>query len=175
MNDGYMRWLPRRFSLTAVLAVAVLALWAGLDPRPAAAIDVATEAQLRAAFEDPATTEIAFTADISLTCTAGGDLNRPSAGSALTVFGNGHVLRQDCFGERVIENLDSGLLTIDGLTIANGSSFANGGGIYNGASLILVNSLVIGNDANVGGGIYNDGNLSMINSTVTGSKQHCKL
>jgi hypothetical protein len=52
---AHRQWLP-----LAALATA-LALWAGLSPEPAAAVDVDTEEELRAAFADGSETLITST------------------------------------------------------------------------------------------------------------------
>lgn len=76
-----------------------------------------------------------------------------------------------------IFNVTSGMVQINGLTIANGNvaSGGSGGGITNRAILTLNATVVSGNTAaNAGGGIRSDGSnasasLTLINSTVSGN------
>ena len=74
-----------------------------------------------------------------------------------------------------IFNVTSGMVSIDGLTIANGNVGGGGGGITNRGILMLNATAVSGNtSSNSGGGIQNDGSnasasLTLINSTVSGN------
>jgi predicted outer membrane repeat protein len=65
--------------------------------------------------------------------------------------------------------IDSGTVTISGLTISHGST-SDGGGIYNHGTLTVSNCILSNNSAtDEGGGIYNDGTLTVTNSTFTGN------
>jgi hypothetical protein len=67
-----------------------------------------------------------------------------------------------------IFNIQSGTVTISGLTITNGKE-SHGGGIYNAGNLTLINCTVSGNTADYGGGIYNysTGTTILTNCTVS--------
>ena len=67
--------------------------------------------------------------------------------------------------------INSGTVTLKGLTIRNGSADV-GGGIYNhfSGTLTIQNSTVSGNSATIGGGIYNEiAKLTIRNSTISGN------
>lgn len=66
--------------------------------------------------------------------------------------------------------INSGTVTLSGLTITNGSA-AEGGGIFNnGGTLTVSNSSISGNTAGYeGGGIFNNGTLMVTNSSITGN------
>ena len=82
----------------------------------------------------------------------------PGADS-LTISGNNAV---------TVFTINSGTVSISGLTIANGNS-AFGGGIFNQATLMVTNSTFSGNSAGLyGGGIYNvNGTVTVVNSTFS--------
>jgi len=66
--------------------------------------------------------------------------------------------------------INSGTVTISGLTIENGSNGNVGGGITNDGTLYVTNSTISGNSSGqFGGGIYNDGTLYVTNSTISGN------
>jgi hypothetical protein len=71
-------------------------------------------------------------------------------------------------GTGTVFTVDSGTVTISGLTVTNGTSPGTGGGIANyGAMLTINSSTVSGNTAEEGGGIINDGTLTINSSTVS--------
>ena len=82
----------------------------------------------------------------------------PGADS-LTISGNNAV---------TVFTINSGTVSISGLTIANGNS-ASGAGIFNHATLTVTNSTFSGNSAAIyGGGIYNvNGTVTVVNSTFS--------
>ena len=79
--------------------------------------------------------------------------------SSLTVKGT---------GSSSVFSVDSGTVTISGLSIENGGS-GPGGGIENDGTLTVLDSTVTDNSAEVGGGIFNgsDGTLTVSDSTVS--------
>lgn len=127
-----------------------------------------TEAELQTAFADTNETEIVLANDIDLTCAGGGQLHR-TAGQPLTVVGNGHTIRQTCPGERVLENLQGGSLTLLQVTITGGTSASSGGGIYTEGDLVVVESTITGNTtAGSGGGIFaNTDRVELTRSTIS--------
>jgi len=67
--------------------------------------------------------------------------------------------------------INSGTVSISGLTITNGNG-GNGGAIFNNGTLTVSNSTLSGNTATYGGGIYNNypnGALTVSNSTFLGN------
>ncbi len=103
----------------------------------------------------------AITADVTI--------NGPGAAN-LTVSGNNSATVGTIF------TINSGTVSISGLTIANGvgscggSSNDRGGGICIFSGSVTLNNLaVINNSGNVGGGIYSQGTLTVTNSTFSGN------
>lgn len=85
---------------------------------------VGTEAELRAAFANPAETEIVLSADIDLTCATGTSdaLVRPNA-NPLTIQGAGHTIEQTCrdgSDNQVMVLTGQSPLTIVDLTLTGG-------------------------------------------------------
>jgi hypothetical protein len=147
----------------------------------AAATTVSTEAELRAAFGDPAETSIVLANDIVLeNCDAvtGGDVDRDS-GTALTLDGTGHMVRQQCEGERVFEQAGTGELTFTNIAVTNGdqigfSSDQEGGGIRAGGDVILLSANISGNlltgQNPHGGGVFAVGDIVVTNSILEGNR-----
>jgi predicted outer membrane repeat protein len=155
---------------TAALAgVALTVLVAG----SASATTVNDEATFRAAWSNAAETQIDLAADITLTnCGSGTPLR--NSGTALTLAGNGHTIRQTCTGLGVLEQDGSGALSFDRVTITGGdNTFTAGGGIVAHGSVSLTNSTVSGNTVSGaggrGGGIAGNTTVTLMNSTVSGN------
>jgi hypothetical protein len=134
--------LRRSSELVAGLTLAASLLPLGAAPAHAAA--VVNEAQLRAAFANPAETAIDLTANVDLADCAAGQLLRPDGAAALAVNGGGHTIRQTCTGHRVMAN-GNGALTLDNITITGGSLDAGvlggaGGGILSAGALTIEDS-----------------------------------
>lgn len=95
------------------------------------------------------------------------DLTIDGAGSATTIIDGNNL-------DRVFD-IQSGSVTISGVTIQNGNSGSgdNGGAILvlNNTNLTISSSLIRNNNAGSGGGIYyfGSGTLSVINTTITGN------
>ncbi len=72
-------------------------------------------------------------------------------------------------GDRVLDVLTGGSLTLNGVTIANGSTIGSGGGIQNEETLVLNASVIDGNMADHGGGIsqFQATQLVIIDSTIS--------
>jgi hypothetical protein len=89
----------------------------------------------------------------------------------LTIHGNGNTVIQTAAGFRVVHAVNSGLLTIDRLTITGAHAGATGGGIdTDNAAVTITNSTISGNTATGGaGGIFSAGALTVINSTISGN------
>lgn len=169
---SFPRW-TRYLAAGAVLSPLVGVGLAG----PASAIDVSTEAQLRAAFADAAQTSIVLTADIDLVDCEEGQLLRAASAAPITISG-GFTIRQTCTGERVISGGDevNGELTVDGPTITGGNltsaGFADGGGIFWLGDVTLLNATITANSASSqfgasAGGVFAGGELVVALSTFS--------
>jgi hypothetical protein len=100
-----------------------------------------------------------------------GENGLPVITGNVTIQGNGATIRRsDAAGIpefRILDVASSGVLHLNGVTIANGFSFPfteiGGGGIYNDGHLTITNSTFSGNSSWGGGGIFNAGFLSITN------------
>jgi hypothetical protein len=175
------RVAPRSPALSRALALALLlpALVALLAPTPiAAATDYVTTCS-----GDPAT--MGSLLHVVINASAGDtiafDLDCPPAtpiipifpisiAENLTIDATGHNVAVDGAGTRRVFEIDSGMVTLNGLTIQHGLA-SNGGGIANGGTLTVMNSSLAGNTANNGdgGGISNTSTLTVMNSTFSGN------
>ncbi len=154
MHERQGSWRRRAATTGAALLVGAAGLVV-VGGAPAGAVTVSDEAGLRAAFADPAETEIVLANDIDLVDCGAGDLDRPLGGGLqpLTIQGQGFTIRQTC-DERVMET--DGELTLVDVTITGGNQpDSSGGGIRFGdlgtPSLTMRNSTVTGNRATGGG------------------------
>jgi hypothetical protein len=149
-------WVGRRVLAVGVIAGAAVASVVGAVP--AAAVTVSTDAQLRSAFADPATTSIALAGDVSLTDCESGDLQRPAAAPALVLDGGGFTITQTCAGFRVIADRGSGL-TLRNVTITGGTQTGTavatdlGGGIYEATGSLTLDHVTVTHNQVSGGGI----------------------
>jgi hypothetical protein len=175
------RVAPCSPALSRALALALLlpALVALLAPTPiAAATDYVTTCS-----GDPAT--MGSLLHVVINASAGDtiafDLDCPPAtpiipifpisiAENLTIDATGHNVAVDGAGTRRVFEIDSGMVTLNGLTIQHGLA-SNGGGIANGGTLTVMNSSLAGNTANNGdgGGISNTSTLTVMNSTFSGN------
>jgi Bacterial Ig domain/PKD domain/Putative pectate lyase-like adhesive domain len=159
-----------------MLFVALLTAGAGmvaLVPTPAGATTVSDETGFRSTWGNPNEQQIDLAADITLTCGGGGQALRNSS-IPLTVSGNGHTITQTCAGQRVLDQVGAGAITLDQVTITGGTapSAANGGGIRapGGGAVNLTNSTVRNNSAGGnGGGVAAAGAVTVTNSTISGN------
>jgi hypothetical protein len=105
---------------------------------------------------------------ITLTTAGGGELVYNAVTSPdLTLQGNG-VTIQAAPNARVIDNLTTGPLRFDGVTIAGGNTATVGGGINTLGDLTLTNSTVTNNvSTSRGGGVNAAGNVTVTNSTIS--------
>jgi CSLREA domain-containing protein len=99
----------------------------------------------------------------------------PNIASNMTIDGPATpdriTVRRDTGGDYGIFTIDSGVVTIDGLTLTDGNPSApfSAGGIKNNGTLTVSNSAIIDNGAtggNTTGGIENNGTLTVINSII---------
>jgi len=140
----------------------------------AAATTVATEAELRAAFDSDS--EVVLANDIDLVDCGEGDVDRDTATGPLVLDGQGHTIRQTCRGERVLSvNTDSDV-TIKNVTITGGDATTDDGGGYQHAgtgNLSIVDSTIAGNTGcSEGGGVEVEeaDAVQIIRSTLTGNR-----
>jgi len=110
-----------------------------------------------------------ITLSSTLTINANMTITGPGA-NLLTISGGGSVQ---------VFSVNSGTVTISGLTIAQGNyqqgeNGGGGGGIYNAGTLTVNNSTISGNTASSpsgGGGNYNTVTLTVTNSTISGNTE----
>jgi hypothetical protein len=166
----------RLLAAGALLATAGVALTA---PPSSADVVVANEAQLRAAFADPAETIISLTADIDLTDCAAGDVERPDTATPLLLAG-AFTIRQTCADERVLASVSSegevGTLTLSEVTITGGDKTdavsASGGGVWWDGNVNLLEATITGNAVTapfggLGGGLFATGEVVVEQSTIS--------
>ncbi|MQA75353.1 MAG: hypothetical protein GEU88_13590 [Solirubrobacterales bacterium] len=146
---------------------------AGAIVVPAAgATTVASESELRAAFEDAGEARIDLAARVELHCvgSGGGALQRDSA-TPLTLNGHGFAVHQTCTeGEsNVLLQDGGGALTLKDVTITGGDSEADGGGVLAIGPVTVIRSEIVGNAAvdGAGGGIASDGAVTVIDSSIS--------
>jgi hypothetical protein len=89
----------------------------------------------------------------------------------LTITGASTLGRATLDGNNAgsVLTVNSGVVTLNGLTITNGNGGAGGGIFNNGGALIVNNSSVNGNAGANTGGIFNLGTLTLNNSNVNGN------
>jgi hypothetical protein len=110
-----------------------------------------------------------------------GDLDAVGGNGALTIEGTGATtISAQGLGDRVLDILPAGTVTLRGVTITGGAPPGeNGGGIRNAGTLTLVDAAVVANRAadgaagappgpgRSGGGIFSSGALSLLRTTVS--------
>jgi hypothetical protein len=168
--------LPRTLRL---LAAGALVASAGLAviASPASAVEVSSDAELRAAFADTTETSVVLTADIDLINCGAGQVTRP-AGSVPLLLSGAFTITQTCAGARVIgsDPAATGTLTINNVTITGGTLTdavsATGGGIFWFGDVTLNLATVTGNTATapfggLGGGLFVQGTATINQSTIS--------
>jgi hypothetical protein len=128
------------------------------------------EAQLRAAFADQDVSAIKILLDIDLeNCDVGAverEVPPQPVDAPVTLYGNGHTVRQTCPDNVFIQDGTS-LVTVNDLTITGGNQVSGtGGGIFAGGPLTIVDSTITGNHAFTGGGIGSNGLVTITRSSV---------
>ncbi|HEY3832804.1 MAG TPA: pectate lyase-like adhesive domain-containing protein [Acidimicrobiia bacterium] len=190
--------ITRARRVMGVFGAAALAAGGGValnaSAASAATTTVHTKAQLQAAWQNPATSDITLAADIA-TC---GTMSRSST-TAVTVHGNGHALRSTCAGTMLRQtgvgavgvfrltlrdampnndNLDGGnaldaplaAVRVDHDLVENNSAYK--GGAVHAKSLVIVSSRFVHNgnaiaDEQIGsaGAVVAEGDVAVQNST----------
>ena len=94
----------------------------------------------------------------------------PAIANTVEIDGTGQTIVIDGGGANSIL-VNSGVLTLNNLTISNAATTGNGGGVQNNGNLTVTNSTFLGNSANSGGAIFNSdsGVLSVTNCTFSGN------
>ncbi|MGH2364712.1 MAG: S8 family serine peptidase, partial [Chloroflexota bacterium] len=106
----------------------------------------------------------ALSAPLPLIIAAAAPVTITGAGSATTIIDGGSLNQ----ASSNILALQSGSLTITGVTITHGTcSACTGGAVSNGASLALANDVIAANSSGAGGGLYNGSGASMTLTEVT--------
>lgn len=107
-------------------------------------------------------------------------------GIAIHAFNYARIAVTDCvltgnradFGGGISHNNDSGVITLNGCTVAGNAARSDGGGIETGfnrsGGIVLVNCTVFGNSAGArGGGVFSindyNGTVALTNCTITGN------
>ena len=133
---------------------------AAMQAAPAGAATVADEASFRTAWDTDTT--ITLDADITLTCSGGGEAVRTGT-APFTLDGQGHTITQTCAGDRVLHvNGTGGNGVVQHVTITGGSNSQGGfgGGVFYDASgtLALDHVAIVGNvNCSDGGGLDYEG------------------
>jgi predicted outer membrane repeat protein len=138
---------------------------------PAGATTVTDEASFRAAWTNPAETQIVLANDITFTTPCASTALRSSA-TALTVDGNGHTLTLcNNAGIGVLEQEGIGALTFQNVTVTGGTATAgSGGAIFTFGAVTVTNSTFSTNAAPAGGGaIFAAGAVTVTSSTFSGN------
>ncbi len=155
--------------LSALATAGALVVAAG----PAGATNVTDETTFRAAWGNAAETQIDLDNDIVLVGGMGclGEAVRTSA-MPLTVNGHGFSITQQCPDSAVLQQLGTGALTFQNVTITGGNSASptTTSGVATPADVTLINSTITGNATFFGaGGISAGGNVTATNSTISGN------
>jgi CSLREA domain-containing protein len=125
------------------------------------------------------TPTVNFASSLNLTTSAPGDYNVTTGGTLniannMNIVGPGaNLLSIDGGGSVQVFNINSGTVSISGLTITKGnigSGSIGGGGLLNNGKLTVTNSTFSSNfAAYYGGGIFNNGTLTVTGSTFSGN------
>ncbi len=75
-------------------------------------------------------------------------------------------------GKTGVFDIETGSLSLSGVTIANGNADLGGGLRNDGGRLVLTNVLIQGNRAIVGGGLFNDGRTTLGAVSIKGNRAH---
>jgi hypothetical protein len=114
---------------------------------------VSTEAELRTAFANDSSIQLANDITLVDCSVSGGDVDRDGPNAAVTFDGRGHTITQTCASERVLEVNDSSPLTLPNVTITGGRESSDGGGLEaDDGDVNVVNSTFAGNCAGDDGG-----------------------
>ena len=111
---------------------------------------------------------ITFGQDTAITLTTGA----PTIAKNLSIDGTGHTVSVDGNNADRVFEIDSGTVSLTGLTIQHGkvsNLHGSAGGIFNYGTLTITNSTISANASSYGGGIYNQGSLTVTNSTFSGN------
>ena len=144
--------VPRQRRSARVVCAAVAALGLGaaflvMWTPPAGAVTVDDEATFRAAWSNPAESQIHLAADVTLTC--GGGVAPRNSATALTVDGHGHSITETCATSPALVVLNdasgggSSPVTFRNVTINGGNATRSGA---------LTNSVIAGGNASNGAG-----------------------
>jgi predicted outer membrane repeat protein len=147
---------PRRVSHTYTLVTS-------------AAVEVATERDLRSAWANPRVRSIRLLGDIVLRACRTGDPIRESSGPIL-LDGAGHTLRQGCFEKRLLRQDGTGFVELRDVTLTRGGSDGPGGAVTTRGEILVADSKVTQNLAEEpGGGIMSQRRATIVRSVITGN------
>lgn len=132
---------------------------------------VSTMADLRSAWANPCISTIGLTPGTYVLASSGsGEL---VTDRDLTVYntGGGEVILDGGLSSRIFRNPAPNTLTLTGLTLTRGYAPIDGGAIDNAGTVVVENSLLVGNRAgDDGAGIENTGTMTIRNSTFSGNQ-----
>jgi hypothetical protein len=132
-------------------------------------VEVGTDAELRAAWENPRQTDIRVTRDIELVACRLGEPKRESP-LAVRLKGNGHTLRQTCFEKRLLRQDGTGFVLLENVALTRGGSDGPGAAVTTRGEIMVVDSRVQQNLAEEpGGGIMSQRRATIVRSVITGN------
>jgi len=159
---------PRKVKLL-FWAVALTAASAAALPTGAGGAKVATEGALRKAWDNPRTTKIRITRDIALRACGEGDPIRESA-RPIRVIGDGHLIRQTCFENRLFRQDGTGFVQLEGLRLERGGSDGPGAAVTTRGEIKIIDSEISENLAEEpGGGVFSMRRAVIVRSVMTGN------
>ncbi len=165
---------PRRGRATAAIVATALSA-AGLfalTSTSAGATTVSDEASFVAAWENNAETQIDLSADVTITCATGVPLRNST--TPVTVDGHGFTIEQTCAGFGVLDQDNTGLVTLANVTLTGGDDTnggsSGGGALHTFGDVMLINATLTGNHTNNEGGAIetdDEGAVTVIRSTIS--------
>jgi len=162
MSGSSRRYVAAFLSSSALLSLSLVTVLSA----PAGAATVNDEASFTTAWQTAGTTQIDLGGDITLTCTSGEPTR--SSTTAITLNGNGHTLTQTCAGDRVLEQQDSGMVTLSNITVTGGDADGDGGALDTPGDVVVTGSVIAGNASNSEGGAFEvNGDLSVTGSLIS--------
>jgi hypothetical protein len=132
-------------------------------------VEVATDGELRAAWENPRQTDIQLVRDIELVACRLGEPKRESP-LAVRLIGNGHTLRQTCFEKRLLRQDGTGFVLLERVKLTRGGSDGPGAAVTTRGEIMVVDSKVQKNlSEEPGGGIMSQRRATIVRSVITGN------
>jgi hypothetical protein len=165
-----------RCVFAGVVATAAIAGALVVTAAPAGATTVTDEATFRAAWMNAGEIQIDLANDIMFGSGVGCGAAVRNSTTAITVNGNGFTITQTCTSmtnpnSAVLQNTNTGAITLENLTITGGESTVGGAGVTSAGDITVSNSTITGNESTGGGGgVSTSGNVTVTNSMITANK-----